>query len=251
MKTPRPAILLLSLSLLGARASAALTAGLNVSPYGATTGQVVTVILNVANSSTNAVASILPVINVSSGTASLLSGPSPASLNLNPSPDSGNFIYTYSVSGCGNLVFTASAAGSENSTPVASNQAFSTGFGTCPSPTMTTTPTPYVTATPVVIGPTQIPGTADAKVLGNKLHVGLGNKVGFKVTLPFGGAVRIHIYNRQGQKVKSIEHEGVAGDNFDTWDGRGEQGAYVGAGIYAVHIQGKGLNKVAKIVVIK
>ena len=51
--------------------------------------------------------------------------------------------------------------------------------------------------------------------------------------------------------MKSIEKEGVPGDNVEYWDGRGEQGAFVGAGIYAVHMQSKGLNKVTKLVVIK
>lgn len=109
------------------------------------------------------------------------------------------------------------------------------------------TPTPQ----PVVIGPTEVPGEADAKILGNKFNPSQGATVGFKYSLPFGGTIRIDIYDRMGQRVKSIIKEAAYGDNFESWDGRNDSGALVAAGIYAVRFQGKGLIKVAKLVVIK
>jgi hypothetical protein len=109
------------------------------------------------------------------------------------------------------------------------------------------TPTPP----PVVIGPTEAPAAADAKILGNKFNPSAGGTVGFKVTLPYGGTLHIDIYDRMGRRLKSVIKEGGYGDNFESWDGRDDGGALVPAGIYAVRFQGKGLIKVAKLVVIK
>jgi hypothetical protein len=241
MKALRPAFLLLLLG--SARpALAGLTAQINLSTLSAAQGQVITVVLQAGNNGSNSVTGVTPSLAVNSGSASLLSGPTPASMSLSPTT-SGNFTYSFSITSCGNLSFTGSVSGIENASPVSSGGASSSNVSvSCP----TVTPTPG----PTVISPTAVPSGADAKVLGNKFHPGQGT-VGFKATLPFGGTLRIHIYNRLGVQVKSIEREGVPVDNFESWDGRGEQGAYVGAGIYAVHFQGKGLNKVAKIVAIK
>ena len=77
--------LLLLLSGLSAKAMATLSAIANVAPSNAVTGQMVTVTLQITNSSANAVTSVSSQMAVSSGSASLLSGPTPLSLSLAPS----------------------------------------------------------------------------------------------------------------------------------------------------------------------
>lgn len=243
MKTFRLIILALMAGL-AAKAGAALNATANVSPFGASQGQIVTVILQVNNSSANAVTSVSSSLNVSMGTAVQMGGPSSQGVTITAG-SSANFVYTFSVSGCGAaLAFSGSAQGSELGAPVLSNQASTTAFTPA---CLTATPTPA----PILVAPTEIPGKSDAKVLGNKFHPGAGRTIGFKVTLPYGGSYRISIYDRQGQKLKFIDREGIAGDNLEFWNGRSDQGAYLSTGIYAVHFNGKGLDRVAKIVVIK
>ena len=253
MKALRAIALLLSLSLLAGSAWAGLTASGIILPTSAAVGQSVTVVLQIGAGPTP-VTTVVPTVVVSAGSVQLLTGPIPSQASL-PSNGSATFTYTYSITGCGNVDFQGSASGYEASTLVTSNTVtFSQVTVSCPfSPTPTPTVTPSPTASPWIINatPTEVPQGADAKILGNKFHPGGGNTVGLRFTLPFGGKIRINIYNRQGQRVKSFEKDENAGESTEAWDGRGDQGGLVGSGIYVVQFQGKALNKVAKLVVIK
>jgi hypothetical protein len=237
---------------LGSRAHATLSAHLDVFPLGAGMGQLVTVVMQISNSDAVAVTALTPTVGVATGSALPVSGPSPAFMDLSGS-SSGNFTYSYSITGCGGLSFTGSASGTESGGAQTSNTD-STLLMSVPCPgTPTVTPTPSATATPgpVLVSPTSVPGTADAKVLGSRFHPDQGESVNFLATLPFGGPLSISIYSRQGKKLKTIQLQGIPGDNSASWDGRSDLGDMVATGIYAVYFQGNGLNKVSKVVVIK
>lgn len=251
----RRIFLTLMLVLGASRAFASLSVIANVSPSSAAVGGTVTLILQVTAGS-NTVTGITPAVSISSGSAVLETGPLPTSMTLTANAVD-DFTYTYSVTGCGDLVFSTSATGMENLAPVISNP-FSTLRVTvsCPySPTPTSTPTPYVDATPtpqvVYVTATPVPGKTDAKILGNMFHPLQGGTVGLRYVLPQGGTLLIHIYNRQGQVVKTIQTQVAPGEGTQTWDGRNDEGDVVASGIYLVLFQGDGLNKVAKLVVIK
>jgi len=111
--------------------------------------------------------------------------------------------------------------------------------------------TPTLTPWIVYGTPTPLPSAASARVLGNKFRPLSGESALLQYSLALPGHLSIRIYSRQGTLVKSFELNAGGGDGEERWDGRDERGATVGAGIYAVAFQGVGLNKVAKVVVIK
>ena len=66
------------------------------------------------------------------------------------------------------------------------------------------------------------------------------------------GKVTIKIYTMIGELVKKlIDRDDTAGTYTENWDGKNKHGDMVASGIYLVHIQAPGIDKVKKIAVVK
>jgi flagellar hook assembly protein FlgD len=77
------------------------------------------------------------------------------------------------------------------------------------------------------------------------LHIG--------IKAPQSGRVTVRIFNMAAERVRTpFEAEVTAGITVDAlWDGRNDQGEPCAAGVYAVSIQGAGIRRVLKVVLLK
>jgi hypothetical protein len=248
------ALVFLFLGMAAARASA-LDAIFQISPTYYSQGSVITVRLEVDTvvGATAVTPSVPALAGGSSVSLVLLSGPQPIAQDV-PAPFR-EFTWTYSAVACGTVQLQGSASGTESGSQASAVTKTSQALTIlCPgTPTPTPTVSPTATDTPWVIYGTPTPGAAagNATALGNLFHPTLGQACVIQVDLPYPSVVRIDIYNRLGDRVRSFEVQGGPGQLKQPWDGKNDQGSFVGTGIYAAWVRAKGVTKSLKMVVIK
>jgi len=70
--------------------------------------------------------------------------------------------------------------------------------------------------------------------------------------LPWASAMKVTVYNDQGQSVRTLVNETLAAGTFDiTWDGRDESGHSVATGMYLFLIEGPNLRTFKKVTYLK
>jgi hypothetical protein len=247
----------LALALLLAGAAAAQASALTINnvdlqPGTLPSGQSITVAVEVSNGGTSTVLAVSSTVQAV-GSASLLSGPSPATHDITAS-GSAFFTWVFQAQGCGSLSFSASASGYDSGSAstatagvVGSGQA---SVACTPSPTPTISPT--ATETPWVVYSTATPPplVGGASIPGNLYHPEQGS-LQLRFDAPYEGDISIDLYNRIGQRVKHYDLQVSPGSYTQVWDGRDEQGLMVASGIYVAQFKGKGLFKAVKFAVIK
>lgn len=232
-------------------------AGLNVSVSGGpnplAVGQQFTVLVQVGNNdSTNYVSgtSVWLGIQPSGFGPVLISSPSPASQNIQPS-GTAFFTWTFSGSACGDVLFTATATGTDTGTSASVSSGFPSGFlfsiPCTPTPTPTVSPTPWV----VYGTPTAVPQEASASIPGNIFHPMNGGQLQLRFDAPYEGVIQVDLYDRLGRHVKHFERNVMPGSYAELWDGRSDDGLLVASGIYVAHFRGKGLSRTVKFAVVK
>lgn len=230
----------------------------NPQPGALVSGQGITVIISINNSSTNTVANVSTTVQTvvgGSATAVQLAGPSPTAQSI-AGLSSASFTWVFQSGGCGSVAFTAWATGYDNGTSALTTSAPTSGgpvLVNCPTPTVTPTVSPTATATPwiIYVTPVEAPKEGDASIPGNLFHPDQGQPLQLKFSAPAEGEVVIELFNRLGQRVRSISRSVQPGSYTELWDGRNDQGLLVAAGIYVAQFRGKGLFKTVKFAVIK
>lgn len=233
-----------------------------VAPATSATGSDITVVVQVSNSSGAAAVSAVSttVQSVGNGaSATLMATPNPAVQTIAAS-SSASYTWVFQSAGCGQVNFSANATGYDSgastviSSPLASGGPAIVNCTPTVTPTITVTssPTPVVTATPtpwiVYVNP---PTTGDASIPGNLFHPNEGQPLQLKFDAPAEGDINIDLFNRLGQRVRSITRSVQPGSYTELWDGRSDQGLLVASGIYVAQFRGKGLYKTVKFAVIK
>lgn len=258
--------LALMAALLGLAAASPAASPLSISsvnplPSALVSGQNITVIINVNNGGTGTVFSVSTTVQAVSsagtGNASLLAGPSPVAQNI-VNAGSASFTWVYQSAGCGQVSFSAWAEGydsASSTTTTSATVASGSVLVNCPTPTSTSTPTPVVSPTPTLTATPWViyvnpPTEGDASIPGNLYHPEQGS-LQLKFDAPAEGDVLIDIYNRLGQRVRSITRSVQPGSYTELWDGRSDQGLLVASGIYVAQFRGKRLFKTVKFAVIK
>lgn len=240
--------------------------GVNPQPPSLSSGQNITVIISVNNSGASAVLNVSTTVqSVGAGGAStaIVVGPTPVATAI-ASSGSASFTWVYQSSGCGQVAFSAWATGYDTASSTTITSAPGSGgpvLVVCtpsPTPTITptSTPTPIVSATPTFTATPWIvyvnpPTTGDASIPGNLFHPNEGQPLQLKFDAPAEGVINIDLYNRLGQRVRSITRSVQPGSYTELWDGRSDQGLLVASGIYVAQFRGKGLFKTVKFAVIK
>jgi hypothetical protein len=81
--------------------------------------------------------------------------------------------------------------------------------------------------------------------LGQPLHIG--------IKAPRPGRVVVHVFNTAAELVRTpFEADVPADQTVDAlWDGRNADGKLCGAGVYIVSVQGAGISRVLKVVLLK
>jgi hypothetical protein len=81
--------------------------------------------------------------------------------------------------------------------------------------------------------------------LGQPLHIGIKS--------PIGGKVTVRVFNVAAEKVRApFEAEVPADVTVDAvWDGKNDDGEPCGAGVYMVSVQGAGISRVLKVVLLR
>jgi hypothetical protein len=103
--------------------------------------------------------------------------------------------------------------------------------------------------TPVPTSTPEAPAVLDLNVFrpdqGQPLHIGLKSAS--------GGHVLVHIFNTAAELVRTpFEADIPAGITIDAvWDGRNESGQRIAAGVYIVSVQGAGISRLLKVVVMR
>jgi hypothetical protein len=80
---------------------------------------------------------------------------------------------------------------------------------------------------------------------GQALHIGIKS--------PTGGRVTVRVFNVAAEQVRRpYEADVPAGQTVDAvWDGRNEAGEPCAAGLYVVSVQGAGISRTLKVVLMK
>jgi hypothetical protein len=100
--------------------------------------------------------------------------------------------------------------------------------------------------------PTQTP-EAPAVLNFNVWHPELGQVLHIGIKAPQPGHVIVHVFNTAAELVRTpFEADVPADQSVDAlWDGRNEDGKSCGAGVYIVSVQGAGISRVLKVVLMK
>jgi hypothetical protein len=232
-------------------AAASARAGLNNpvlnGPGSVAAGQVFTLELQVDNNSAVPVQGVTVAMSYSAslGVTPLATPPS-APVDVAPL-GSARFTWLYSMVGCGNQAFTATAQGSEGGATVSAAAGRVVTIYCSPTPTPSFTPTPWI----VYGTPTPLPREGRASISGNLYRPLLGQPLQLKVVLPEASTLHIDLYDRLGRRVRHFEQEAPAGELSVPFDGRGDDGVLLATGIYAAHFSARGLNRVLKFAILK
>ena len=236
-----------------AQAAASLQVFVSTSPGSVVQGSNVTVEILVKNNgdqqANDVVTTAVPVDPYAgaAGGVTLVAEPDPATIPaVLLAGASVTYTWIYQGTACGDAGFSASATGTEEGSgnPLAAPQQVAGIVVLCP--TATPTPTPWI----IYATPTPPPSRADARTRGNVLRPGSAS-VEFDLDLPEASKLVIRIFDRNGASVRTIERDLAAGRHLEFWDGRTDGGNLAAAGIYIVHFRANGLNKSAKLAVIK
>ncbi len=139
-----------------------LVANITVSPASTGTGQYITVIMLVVNTGANIANNVAPSVlaQSGSGSATLVSGPSPANVPIGGSSQA-SFTWVYITSSTGNIIFDGTASGTDAVDGVSMTSVLvSSNPFICATATMTATET--VTVTVTATSTLAIPSTATA-----------------------------------------------------------------------------------------
>lgn len=93
--------------------------------------------------------------------------------------------------------------------------------------------------------------TADFKAWNNVMNPLKGDRATLKFALTGTGQVTLKIYTLTGQKVRTLVNQVLTGGGSADWDGRNDEGAVVASGVYLAHVEGPGVSKTQKIVLVK
>jgi hypothetical protein len=205
-------------------------------PVGAASRASFKVVFNVRNTGTTTTAGVAATLaySLEAGSVTASAVASPAAADLGPG-ESRDFTFTFSAVGCGTIIFSGSAMGSDLSlgmerSPVAWRQ-------------VVISCAPPITAIPGGEGSANIPNN-----MFKPYHDG---PLKFRFTVPEAGTVTLKIYDRNGKNIYSREKDALAGEGSIEWDGRNSAGDVAATGIYMASFQGKGLRKTLKFAVIK
>jgi hypothetical protein len=83
----------------------------------------------------------------------------------------------------------------------------------------------------------------------NPFGGGGGTTIHYSAARP--GAARIHIFDAAGRLVRTIPHKAVLGDNYATWDGKGEGGRKAPSGVYFYEIEMDGFSAHKKMLLVR
>lgn len=79
-----------------------------------------------------------------------------------------------------------------------------------------------------------------------------GGKTTIKYEIPRAAEISVKLYTLQGKFIKTLfEGPAVAGRGSVDWNGRNSLGGVVSSGVYVVHMEGLGMSKRQKVVVVK
>lgn len=123
-----------------------------------------------------------------------------------------------------------------------------------PTPGPTLTPTPTTTSSPTPVMTSERDSMKKLLVVNGKINPLKGQKARIRWYQPNADPVTLIIYNLLGDEVKRLaDKRAFAQDQFQEicWDGRSNNGAAVGSGIYIVYIQSGDCRENAKIAVLK
>jgi len=220
-------------------------------PATVSSGQSVTLVFSVGNSSgVNAVSNVHPVLGFTpNGYSPSVSGPYPSALTI-AAGATGSFTWYFSGSGCGSADFSAVADGSESGSPVSSASAsYQVSLYCTPTPTPTATPNYTATPTPWIVQVNQVePG---AVILGNLFRPLLGQPMQMEASLSEASPLTVELFDRLGHRVKSFSLNAQAGIVSLSWDGRSDDGLLVSSGIYVAQFRARNLDRRVKFAVIK
>jgi hypothetical protein len=103
--------------------------------------------------------------------------------------------------------------------------------------------------TPVPTSTPDVPAVLNLNLFrpdqGQPLHVGIKSAS--------GGHLLVHVFNTAAELVRTpFEADIPAGITVDAvWDGRNENGQGVSAGVYVVSVQGAGISRILKVVLMR
>jgi hypothetical protein len=117
------------------------------------------------------------------------------------------------------------------------------------SPTFTVSPTWTLSDTPAPTGTAVVPAVLDRNIF----RPGQGVPLAITFKAPEAGRVTVHVFNVAGEKVRAPFESDVPADQWinAAWDGTNDAGEKVGSGVYFVSIQGAGIKRVMKVVLLK
>ncbi|MEI7482884.1 MAG: FlgD immunoglobulin-like domain containing protein [Elusimicrobiota bacterium] len=116
-----------------------------------------------------------------------------------------------------------------------------------------TTGTPlYEQSGPVVIADSALPPAQEVKVYHGVFKPGENEKTNISFNTSTPVTITVTVYNNVGNKVKEL-YRGTSstGLNLIQWDGRDDGGQRVSSGVYAIKIEGGGINQIKRVVVVR
>jgi hypothetical protein len=188
--------------------------------------------------------------------------PSPSDTVTPSSTRTGSFTFTTTpsftatrtqtpfISATGTSTWTGTPTASQTLTPSASFSSSPTFTDTPtngPSPTITFTWS--ITDTPLPTGTAVVPAVLNQNIF--RPGRGVPLDIAFRATQD--GHVTVRVFNLAGEKVREPFTADIPAGQWEhcPWDGRNALGESVGAGVYLVSIQGAGINKIMKVVLLR
>ncbi|MCX5785470.1 MAG: T9SS type A sorting domain-containing protein [Elusimicrobia bacterium] len=90
------------------------------------------------------------------------------------------------------------------------------------------------------------------QVRNNLFDPASGGKTYVDTQLSASGRVSVKVYDLKGRLVRTLfEGSRNTGDYSDQWNGKNEEGKIVGSGIYLVRVEGPGISKTKRVMVVK
>lgn len=218
---------------------ASFSADLAISPVSGQIGNWIEVVLTVTNTGTAGATGVSPSLQVSQGNSllSYQSGPSPAG-NVSLSPGiSQSFTWTYSVSGSGYIVFTASVSGMDAGTGYPFSSAVSAAFtlGEPSIPEVSSSLTPYMTIKAKL-------QAGDLIAAPNVMNLLNGGSVTIYMKGDPNASARVEIYDESGDLIGTLEAPlDAEGFGKVTISGGAIDGKLIGPGIYWARVRGGGV----------
>jgi len=220
----------------------AMSATLAVSPAVQHIGRWVTVTLTVGNPGGFVLASLTPSLGICAGAGlvSLISGPVPSSTAFLPPEWTQTFVWTFSVSGIGTAVFTATVTGYD--------------LASCATLLVSSSATVMLESRieepPPPLNPL-ILTTPGAALDHNVISTAHGEVVLARIAPRDSSAVTVRVYTASGRLVRTLRRltPMESGQWLASWDGKTEDEMPVSRGVYLIRVTGGGLDERLKLIV--